>query len=231
MTDRWRTYIFSGIQNEGGAIPFALTQWDYLSPVFAEVRRRLPHGGRLLDVGCGAGLFASLIAHHGYDVTGIDEDPAIVERAVHMADYLRSPARFQCASAFDLSRFYGRFDLAYSLGVVEHFEPDTTVGLIAEQGRCAPFVLVVVPTRFTKYAAAVTDERLYRRRQVEELVQKAGLRVRRSFVFGTVPTSVGISVDRFLPRIVVRAVACTFTYGMNICCLGQSSKRVLERPK
>jgi SAM-dependent methyltransferase len=221
MTDRWKRYITETVQAAGGPIPFALTQWAFLFPVFLAIRRALPSGGRLLDVGCGAGLFTALLAHYNFQVLGIDEDPDIVACAQEMVAHLRSPARIEQGNNFDLSVHYGRFDLVFSLGVVEHFEPEITVQLLREQARCARYVLVSVPTRFTHYAAPVTDERLYRRGQLNTLVRRAGLRVRESFVLGDVPSAFARNLERALPGLVFRRVKHMFTYGMSTCTLGE----------
>jgi SAM-dependent methyltransferase len=221
MTERWKSYVTQGIQAAGGPIPFALSQWAFLFPIVLAIRRALPSGGKLLDVGCGAGIFTALLAHYGFEAVGVDEDPDIVAHARVMVEYLRSPARVEQASAFDLSPYHGQFDLVYSLGVVEHFEPEVTVQLIREQARCARVVLVAVPTRFTRYTGPVTDERLYRRRQVGKLVRLAGLRVKESFVYGEVPTAVAKNLERYLPGIMFRRVKHLWTYGMGICCVGE----------
>lgn len=220
MTERWKGYITQGVQAAGGPIPFALAQWAFLFPIFLAIQRVLPSGGKVLDVGCGAGIFTARLAHHGFEVVGVDEDPEIVAYAGEILDYLRSPARVERGSAFDLSRYYGVFDLVYSLGVVEHFEPAVTVRLIEEQARCARVVLVAVPTRFTRYAGPLTDERLYRRRQLNALVRQAGLRVTDSFVYGEVPTAVARNLERFLPGALYQRVKHACTYGMGICCVG-----------
>jgi SAM-dependent methyltransferase len=221
MTERWKTYITQGVQTAGGPTPFALTQWAFLFPVFLAIRQALPSGGRVLDVGCGAGIFTALLAHHGFQVVGIDEDATIVARAGEMVAHFRSPARIEQGNAFDLSQHYGQFDLVYSLGVLEHFEPAVTVEMIREQARCGRFVLVVVPTRYTRYAGLVTDERLCRRTQVDAFVRRAGLRVRRSFVYGEVPTRASRNLERLLPGALYRQVQRIWTYGMGICSVGE----------
>ncbi len=221
MTKRWKQYVTDGVSAAGGPIPFALTQWAFLFPVFLAIRRRLPSGGKVLDVGCGAGIFTALLACHGFQVVGIDEDAEIVAYAEQMIAYFRSSARVEQANAFDLSRYHGQFDLVYSLGVVEHFEPEGTVQLVREQARCGRVVVVSVPTRFTQYAAPVTDERLYRRRQLSDLVRMAGLRVKESFVYGEVPTGVATNLERVLPGMIYRRVKHLWTYGMGICCAGE----------
>jgi SAM-dependent methyltransferase len=222
VTERWKAYITEGIQRAGGPIPFALLQWSFLFPIFMAIQRALPTGGKVLDVGCGAAIFTSLLAHHGFQVVGLDEDPEIVAHAKEMITYFHSDTQVEQGSAFDLCHYYGQFDLVYSIGVVEHFEPPVSIQLIREQAQCARFVLVAVPTRFTRYTGPITDERLYRRRQVSRLVCKAGVWVRESFVYGDVPTAAARNLERFLPGVLYRRIMQTCTYGMGICCVGES---------
>jgi len=221
MTNRWREYIEKGIRDAGGPVPFGLNQWSALFPIFLTISQSLPRGGRILDVGCGAGIFTALLAQHGYETIGVDQDSDIVSLAQEMVDYFRSPARIERASADDLTAYHEAFGLVYSLGVVEHFDRDVTVRLIREQARCAKLVLVAVPTRYTKYTGPVTDERLYTKGQLEGVVRDAGLAVRRSYVYGEVPTSIAKNLERFLPRALYTRVKNTFSFGMGVVVLGE----------
>jgi 2-polyprenyl-3-methyl-5-hydroxy-6-metoxy-1,4-benzoquinol methylase len=173
-----------------------------------------------LDVGTGAGTFAALVAHNGFEVVAVDEDPEIVEYASEIAAFLRSPVRIERADAFDLSRYRDRFDLVYSIGVVEHFDRQDTVRLIAEQARCAPRVLVSVPTSFTSHAGRITDERIYSRSELSRIVSEAGLSVTRSFGYGDVPGMTGLALSRVLPRVGYRALQQFCGYSMAVCALG-----------
>lgn len=220
MSERWKEFIEKGVTAAGGPIPFALSQWTFLLPLFAAIRAALPSGGRVLDVGTGAGTFAALVAHHGFDVVAVDDDNDIVEYARQMAGYLRSPVRIERASAFDLSPYHDRFDFVYSIGVVEHFDRADTVRLITEQARCAPRVLVSVPTAFTRYTAPITDERIYSRRELGRIVGDAGLTVTRSFAYGDVPGTVGLALSRLLPKVGYRALQQFCGYSMAVCALG-----------
>jgi 2-polyprenyl-3-methyl-5-hydroxy-6-metoxy-1,4-benzoquinol methylase len=220
MTDRWKEFIAKGVAAAGGPVPFALSQWTFLLPVYAAIRAAVPAGARLLDVGTGAGMFAALVAHHGFDVVAVDEDPEIVEYAKEIAAYLRSPVRIERADAFDLSRYRDRFDLVFSLGVVEHFDRADTVRLIAEQARCGPRVMVSVPTSFTRHAGPITDERIYTRTQLARIVSDAGLTVTRSFAYGDVPGATGLALSRVLPKVGYRALQQFCGYSMAVCALG-----------
>lgn len=77
------------------------------------------------------------------------------------------------------------------------------------------------PTRYTRYAGLVTDERLHRRKQVDAFVRRAGLRVRESFVYGEVPTRAARNLERLLPGALYRQVQRIWTYGMGICSVGE----------
>jgi SAM-dependent methyltransferase len=219
MSDRWIDYVRGGVDRAGGPVPFALNQWSFLAPITAAIARHSPRGARLLDVGCGAGIYSSLLAHHGYRVTGIDEEPRIVAFARAMSDYFRASAQFDHGCASDLTKWHGQFDLVYSLGVVEHFDADVTAELIKEQSRCAPVVLIVIPTQHTRFAAQPTDERFYSRSQFEKLVTRTGLEIRESFVYGDLPTTPAKATRWLLPKGLHVPIRHLFTYGMGICCV------------
>ncbi len=51
----------------------------------AEVRRRVPPGATLLDLGCGTGLDAASLGQQGYRVTAIDWSPEMVRRTQERA--------------------------------------------------------------------------------------------------------------------------------------------------
>jgi len=221
MTERWKQYITGGMARAGGTLRFATEQWMFLFPLYLAIRKAVPEGGRILDVGCGAGAFTSLLSAHGFSMVGVDQDTDVVETAREVGRALGGNATFEQADAFDLSRFRGQFDLAYSIGVVEHFDRDVTVSLIREQAKCATSVLVAIPTRFTRYAAVVTDERLYTLPELVAMVQDAGLTVTDSFVYGEVPTALARNLERLLPGAAYRLLKRRFTYAMGIGCVGR----------
>ncbi|MEL6234196.1 MAG: class I SAM-dependent methyltransferase [Pseudomonadota bacterium] len=77
----------------------------------------LAPGMQALDIGCGIGGTARLLAGHGLDVDGVDITPEFVDTARQLADLLDVPGRFAVASALDLPFESERFDLVTMLHV------------------------------------------------------------------------------------------------------------------
>jgi len=80
--------------------------------------------GRVLDVGCGMGRYAALVAEYGGEVVGVD-----VSRAVEKAAELWPQCSFVQADIIDPPFAPESFDLVYSFGVLHHL-PDPIRGLL-----------------------------------------------------------------------------------------------------
>jgi ubiquinone/menaquinone biosynthesis C-methylase UbiE len=106
--------------------------------IAADVAVAAKDGARVLEVGCGPGrLSIRLARQHGLDVTGLDLDPAMIERASANADRRgngeeRQPS-FLVGDVASLAFPDGSFDLVVSTLSMHHWA-DPTAGL-AEVGR------------------------------------------------------------------------------------------------
>jgi SAM-dependent methyltransferase len=105
--------------------------------IAADVAAAAPDGARVLEVGCGPGhLTIRLARRHDLDVTGVDLDPAMIERARANADRSTNDARrpsFLVGDVASLAFPAGSFDLVVSTLSMHHWA-DPTAGL-AEIGR------------------------------------------------------------------------------------------------
>ncbi len=106
--------------------------------VAADVAAVAPDGARVLEVGCGPGhLSIQLARQHRLDVTGLDLDPAMIERARANADRTgddeRQQPTFLVGDAASLRFPDGAFDLVVSTLSMHHWA-DPRAGL-AEIGR------------------------------------------------------------------------------------------------
>jgi 2-polyprenyl-6-hydroxyphenyl methylase / 3-demethylubiquinone-9 3-methyltransferase len=74
----------------------------------------------LLDVGCGAGLFAEPLARLGANVVGVDPAPAAIEAARHHAEETGASLAYRMGTVEALAEEPRRFDVVCAMEVVEH---------------------------------------------------------------------------------------------------------------
>jgi SAM-dependent methyltransferase len=106
--------------------------------IAADVAAVAPAGAKVLEVGCGPGhLSIRLARQHGLEVTGVDLDPAMIERARANADRRGNGEEhrpsFLVGDVASLAFPDGSFDLVVSTMSMHHWA-DPTAGL-AEIGR------------------------------------------------------------------------------------------------
>ena len=123
------------------------SKYDFLAEIYAINRQRLcflkkyRKKGKLLDVGCGSGLFMKAVSDQGYDIYGID----VSSKALSFArDEFKLDV--QEKSLNDLIKENRRFDIITLWHVLEHFinpveELEKIRTLLNENGVC----LIEVP--------------------------------------------------------------------------------------
>jgi SAM-dependent methyltransferase len=110
---------------------------SFADRVAADVAAVAPAGARVLEVGCGPGHLSIRLARRGFEVTGLDLDPAMIARAQVNADRLgdgdqRRPS-FLVGDVAALGFPDESWDLVVSTLSMHHWE-DPAAGL-AEIGR------------------------------------------------------------------------------------------------
>ncbi len=139
------------------------------------IRRYAQAGARLMEVGCGSGTTAVMLADLGYRVTAIDCEAALVARiAERYSDWIRSGRlEMQVADMFSLPWREREYDLAYHQGVLEHFSDDRIVQALSEQRRVAKRLIFDVPN--SRYGAhPYGDERLMKPSHWRRLIERSG---------------------------------------------------------
>ena len=125
----------------GDAVVYDTLSRLLLSPlvkrIAADVAAAAPDGARVLEVGCGPGHLSTRLAHHGFDVTGLDLDPAMIARARANTDRRNNGDQhrpsFLVGDVASLAFPDGSFDLVVSTLSMHHWA-DPAAGL-AEIGR------------------------------------------------------------------------------------------------
>ncbi len=79
-------------------------------------------GGRVLDVGCGYGRMLRLMAAAGWDATGVEINPEIVE--------VNRKAGMRCWTTAEFGRSTELFDVILMSHVIEHFSPVDLLGFM-----------------------------------------------------------------------------------------------------
>lgn len=223
-SDRWVQYFDQRGALDAGWLAGAISHWCFSERLHGKLARLLPPGGRVLDVGCGPGASVHWFAANGYKALGVDREEKLVAIATERGRSLGISARFEVANASDLSAYYGQFDLAYSVGVLEHFDREETIRLLSEQAKCASYVVIAIPTRFSRYTNEITDERFYSVRELGHLVTAAGLQRVGSFGYGEIAaTRFHRIASVLIPKAALR-LAQDHGYAYTIAVVGRSEK-------
>lgn len=72
---------------------------------------------RILDIGCGAGFFSTILSQLGHTVHGIDITPNMIDEANQLADALNCDATFSIMDAENLSFDANTFDIVVARNV------------------------------------------------------------------------------------------------------------------
>jgi len=142
------------------------------------LQRHVSPKARLLEVGCGRGTTAVLLADLGYQVTVCDLESALITRLqAKYSDWIRTgQLHLRQADMFELPWEDKAFDVIYHQGVLEHFGDRQIIAALAEQARLAPLVVFDVPNH--RYGAQpFGNERLLSNRHWKKLIESAGLEV------------------------------------------------------
>lgn len=199
----WQAHFHEGIG--GDVFKYARDRWAYNQPIWQTIQRRHPRGARILEFGTGTGIYAALLSRFGYDITGVDVSAEMVSMACENARLLGAgQIRFEQADILDLRDYHGRFDLAYSCGVVEHFHDSDAVRVLREARRCAPEVFVLVPSSHAWDATNPKPKGIFERytvRRLHDVVRRAGLEVEEEVSFSA-GNRVGRAIELLCPPVI-----------------------------
>jgi ubiquinone/menaquinone biosynthesis C-methylase UbiE len=174
-----------------------------LSVRAVEDLRALGQVGRVLDIGTGAGdipvalVRAARRSGRGIRITAIDSRPEVLAAAVVARPGLEAIAEIQLEVADGRALPYpdAAFDVAHASLVLHHLEPAEAIQFLRELRRVATVGVVVndlvrsrinwfggwllvhaiATSRFTRHDGPLSVRRAYTRRELDDLVQRAGL--------------------------------------------------------
>lgn len=90
------------------------------------INKEIPHGSKILEVGCGLGTEAVFMQRHGHQVIALDLDASVIEKAKSYAKLLDSPVDFRKEDFLLVSErpeFQEAFDIVMDQGCFHHMLP------------------------------------------------------------------------------------------------------------
>lgn len=164
--------------------------------------RRISQGSRVLDIGCGTGLFSKMLTKKGYEVTSIDSSSVALDYSRK-----RGVSNLISGDALKLPFPDNAFDAACALDILEHLEDDQ--GALKEWQRVLKpggVLLIFVPALPLLWGPQ--DEKLdHKRRYTRAMLSKEineFLTVERISYFNTLlflPVLLSRYLFRFFPRL------------------------------
>lgn len=131
----------------------------------------------IIETGCGTGILSTYLSTLGYNSTAIDIDDKILNLAEKISKKYSEKYRpmFIKKSIFELNYGNNEFDVAFSNGVLEHFDDKKIILTLEEQMNISNVVIFGIPTRyFNKDEAMYGDERYLSYSYWRNLIKKAG---------------------------------------------------------
>jgi SAM-dependent methyltransferase len=119
----------------------------YAEPKVEFIKQHVPLNGRILDVGCGNGIFTLRFANTGAKVTGLDYSRHLLGQNAH--------PHLVCGDATTLPFPDGSFDVVFEANVLHHV-PDRE-GVIREMARTSrQYVVLLEPNRYNPLMFALS---------------------------------------------------------------------------
>lgn len=159
--------------------------------VTKRILSQLPSNSLVADVPCGLGRFSDLIVEQGHRYLGLDINFAFAQYA---ATRLKKSLLTGQASILELPLADNSVDLILSIRIFHHFQPEQIEQALKEISRVAPRALITFYNRDTwriqrrRFSWRLRrrewqggepwDKNTYRPRDMAELVEKAGLRIK-----------------------------------------------------
>lgn len=134
----------------------------------------LGSGKRIIDLACGVGYGAAMLADNGNHVIAVDRDMEAIEYgATH---YARNAVTFMCADAENIRDFEGARDAAVCFETIEHLADP--LPMLEALRDAAPLLIASVPNEtvfpFKNYRF---HHRHYTRAEFEALLEAAGYKI------------------------------------------------------
>ena len=113
-------------------------------------RIRKENQARILEVGCGSGIMSIFLSLLGHEVTCVDNNNAVLNKAKELNNIFKAKAQFLIADAFNLEGAFNKstFDISFSQGLFEHFDDNQIRISLGQQLAVSRKVIISIPSKY-----------------------------------------------------------------------------------
>jgi|SRR3989344_21724 len=112
-------------------------------PMFKSIFKENPK--KLLEVGTGTGSMSVFLSYLGFEVTSLDNDKKVLEKARKHSDNFNGKVKFVFGDGFKMPFKNSSYDVSFHQGLLEHFSDEEIYKLLDEQLRVSEAVVLSVP--------------------------------------------------------------------------------------
>lgn len=163
------------------------------------LERRVEPGKFVLDAGCGSGFFSKYFCDRGMRTTALDFSENALDRAAKVTKGAAKLVRADMVSDPLAEKLFGKVDLIFSDGLLEHFSPEEQDAIMQNFRSVLTdggLVVTVVPNRWSPWELIRPffmpgiDEKPFVLEQLLDLNRRNGLAVLESGGINVLPFSV-----------------------------------------
>jgi len=184
-----------------------------VNPERAKLIERYLIGKRILDVGCGSGIWTDYFTRRGYRVTGVDLIKEFIAQAKK-----RYRGKFLLADARKLPFRDNSFDTVLMISLLEHIDEEEVV--LQEARRIGRRLILIVPQKTPqnlvrrgivfKHHLDKTHRRVYTKQRIRELFDKTGFKIKEIIELERLP-AISLLPELFVaPKLIGRVVTRLF---------------------
>lgn len=195
----WAKIYQKDINKKGGNIPYILNKIRKKKKLINLIRKYAKNN--IIECGSGTAVVSIYLATLGYHVTAVDIEDEVLKLSKNLANGYYSTLNdnhydidFCKKTIFNLDYKEDFFDVAFSNGVLEHFQDNEIIDIIKEQLKIAKITIVGIPTKyFASKEAKYGNERVLKLSYWRKLIKKAG---------GNIIEETGMDREPFHKRII-----------------------------
>lgn len=195
----WGAIYQADVDKKGGNLPYILNKINKKKKLINLIKKYANKS--IIECGSGTSVVSIHLASLGYKVTAVDIEDDVIKLSKKLADeYFKSlndcnaELSFEKKSIFELGFPKEAFDVAFSNGVLEHFNDEEIVEIIKQQLYVAKTTIVGIPTKyFSPKEAKYGNERVLEISYWRKLIKDSG---------GTIIEEVGMDRQPLSKRLV-----------------------------